>query len=268
MSANIFNTAVTAEIKKVSQVAEYLWNKGWAERNGGNISLNLTGLMDYSLKDAAKCRYVNVDSYPKELAEKIFFVSGTGERLRDLSDPKEAACIIQFDKEVNGYFIIWGGEKAGFRPTSELISHIKIHLSMEKANNSYRAVLHTHPIEMICMSHNSDYTKDEDLFNNAIWSMLPEVRAFVPRGISLTPYAIPGSEKLADLTVEALKNRDVVLWMKHGALSAGRDISEAFDFVDVANKGCQILMKCLASGFTPAGMTKSEMQELVEVFNL
>jgi rhamnulose-1-phosphate aldolase len=268
MNREIINATIATEINKVSEVATYLWERGWAERNGGNISLNLTDLMDCTPKDTSESRYIKVNSFPKELAEKIFFISGTGERLRELSSPEQTACIIQFDKEVNGYFIIWGGDKPGFRPTSELISHMKIHLSMEKTNNGHRAVIHTHPTEMICMSHHPIYSQNEETFNNAIWSMLPEVRAFVPRGVALTPYAIPGSEKLADLTVEALKNRDVVLWMKHGALAAGRDISEAFDFIDVANKGCQIFLKCLASGFTPIGMTKEEMQELVEVFNL
>jgi len=268
MSNIIFNTKIEKEIKKVSEVAAYLWNRGWAERNGGNISLNLTGIMDYSLENAGKCRYIAIDSFPKELSEKIFFISGTGERLRELSDPEHSACIIMFDKEVDGYYIIWGGNKPGFKPTSELISHIKIHLSMVELNNGCRAVLHTHPTEMICMSHHPVYSKNEELFNNAIWGMLPEVRAFVPRGVALTSYAIPGSELLADLTVKALQNRDVVLWMKHGAISVGKDISEAFDYIDVANKGCQIFMKCLASGFTPIGMTKDEMLELVEVFNL
>ena len=30
------------EIEKVSEVAGYLWEKGWAERNGGNIVVNVT----------------------------------------------------------------------------------------------------------------------------------------------------------------------------------------------------------------------------------
>ena len=34
-----------AEIGRIAEVAGYLWTKGWAERNGGNISVNLTGLL-------------------------------------------------------------------------------------------------------------------------------------------------------------------------------------------------------------------------------
>ena len=30
------------EVNKVAEVAGYLWQKGWAERNGGNITVNIT----------------------------------------------------------------------------------------------------------------------------------------------------------------------------------------------------------------------------------
>ena len=29
------------EVNKVAEVAGYLWQKGWAERNGGNITVNV-----------------------------------------------------------------------------------------------------------------------------------------------------------------------------------------------------------------------------------
>ena len=38
------------EIEKVSEVAGYLWEKGWAERNGGNIVVNVTEYIDDELK--------------------------------------------------------------------------------------------------------------------------------------------------------------------------------------------------------------------------
>ncbi len=34
--------ALAAEINKVAEVAGYLWEKGWAERNGGNITVNVS----------------------------------------------------------------------------------------------------------------------------------------------------------------------------------------------------------------------------------
>ena len=33
-------------IEQVAEVAGYLWQKGWAERNGGNITVNITEWVD------------------------------------------------------------------------------------------------------------------------------------------------------------------------------------------------------------------------------
>ena len=38
--------ALTQEIEKIAEVAGYLWQNGWAERNGGNITVNVTELVD------------------------------------------------------------------------------------------------------------------------------------------------------------------------------------------------------------------------------
>lgn len=39
------NERLMAEIDRIAEVAGYLWTKGWAERNGGNISGELTTLL-------------------------------------------------------------------------------------------------------------------------------------------------------------------------------------------------------------------------------
>ena len=35
-----------AVIDQIAEVTGYLWQKGWAERNGGNITVNVTEYMD------------------------------------------------------------------------------------------------------------------------------------------------------------------------------------------------------------------------------
>lgn len=42
--------ALAAEVNKVAEVAGYLWQKGWAERNGGNITVNITEFVDDEIK--------------------------------------------------------------------------------------------------------------------------------------------------------------------------------------------------------------------------
>ena len=33
---------MTAVINDIAEVAGYIWDKGWGERNGGNITVNIT----------------------------------------------------------------------------------------------------------------------------------------------------------------------------------------------------------------------------------
>ncbi len=259
----ILNTHIINEIDKVSEIAGYLWERGWSERNAGNFSVDLTGMIDIQEIDVNSYEFVPAE-IPDETAAMTFFITGTGEHLRDLrTDPQKSAAIIHIDEKANGYRILWGAEgDRNFRPTSELMSHFKIHLYNKAESNRRKCIVHTHPIELIAISHHEKLGKDEELLNKSLWSMLPEIRVFVPRGISLLPYKLPGSIELAQSTVEGLKNRDVVLWSKHGALATGKDAVEAFDFLDVANKAAIIYLKCLQAGYTPEGLSDEQLKDL------
>ena len=45
--------ALAKEVEKVAEVAGYLWTKGWAERNGGNITVNITEFVDDEIRSMA-----------------------------------------------------------------------------------------------------------------------------------------------------------------------------------------------------------------------
>ena len=42
--------ALSSEVEKIAEVAGYLWQNGWAERNGGNITVNVTEYADEEMK--------------------------------------------------------------------------------------------------------------------------------------------------------------------------------------------------------------------------
>ena len=42
--------ALKKEVEKIAEVAGYLWQNGWDERNGGNITVNITDLVDDEIK--------------------------------------------------------------------------------------------------------------------------------------------------------------------------------------------------------------------------
>ena len=73
---------------------------------------------------------------------------------------------------------------------------------------------------------------------------------------------------IANGTTTKLLVNDVTIWEKHGAVSTGKDALEAFDYIDVANKGAKLFLGCLASGFVPEGVSDVDMQNLKETFKL
>ena len=257
-----------SEIEKASVVAQYLWERNWAERNGGNISINFTDIFFGTPTDLKFLKHVKLEKLPAKSAGMVLFATGSGLRLRDMNHPEQTGCVLRIDDNAEGYYILWGGNSLNFKATSEIIPHIKIHLAKMATGSKHRVIVHTHPTELIAFSHHPELGKDEKTFNKSLWSMLPEVRAFVPNGVALLPYTLPGSEKLADLTANALLGKDVAIWSKHGAVATGIDAQDAFDYIDVANKGAIIFLKCLSCGFTPEGLTDADLDELARVFNL
>ena len=195
----IDNESLDRQIGVVAEVAGYLWERGWAERNGGNISVNVTGLC------------------------------------------ADAVC--------------------------ELPAHLSVHDYLIGAGRPERAVVHTHPIELVAMTHNPEFL-GKDVLTRLLWSMIPETRAFCPKGLGIVPYTLPGSQELADRTIALLDDYDVVMWTKHGALAIGTDLIEAFDQIDVLSKSAKIYESARSMGFVPTGMSDAEMQELKEVFGL
>jgi|GEM_PF-549667 len=153
------------------------------------------------------------------------------------------------------------------RPTSELPAHLSVHDYLVGAGRPERAVVHTHPIELVAMTHNPEFL-GKDVLTRLLWSMIPETRAFCPKGLGIVPYTLPGSQELADRTIALLDDYDVVMWTKHGALAIGTDLIEAFDQIDVLSKSAKIYESARSMGFVPTGMSDAEMQELKEVFGL
>ena len=110
---------------------------------------------------------------------------------------------------------------------------------------------------------------EKDAASRMLWSMIPETRAFCPRGLGMVPYMLPSSVALADATLKTLdEGYDVVMWEKHGVFAVDTDIMNAFDQVDVLNKAAQIYIAAKNMGFEPEGMSAEQMQEMTAAFGL
>ena len=194
-----------------------------------------------------------------------FFCKGTNKRMRDLARfPMDNGSVIRICDDCQSYEII---TDKPVKPTSEIKAHLSVHNHFVGKGSDYKAVLHTHPIELVAMSHNPAFLK-KDVLTRLLWSMIPETKAFCPRGLGIIPYKIPGSVELADSSLEELDDYDVVMWEKHGVLAVGDDILEAFDQVDVLTKAAQIYIAAKNMGFEPTGLTDEAIPEMSIVFNL
>lgn len=258
--------ALACEINKVAEVAGYLWQKGWAERNGGNITVNITEYVDDEIRNRIAISEVKpIGTVLPHLKGCYFFCKGTNKRMRDLARwPMANGSVIRILDDCASYVII---ADEPVLPTSELPAHLSMHNYLISKGSTYKAALHTHPIELVAMTHHLPFL-EKDVLTYKLWSMIPETKAFCPRGLGIIPYALPSSVELAQATIAELEDYDVVMWEKHGVCAVGEDIMDAFDQVDVLNKAAQIYINARNMGFEPDGMSLEQMREMSVVFKL
>ena len=261
------NSNLKQLIEEVGTTGQYLWQKGWAEKNAGNLSADVTDLVSVKPSQLKAGSFRSYANSIKAIAGRSYLVTGTGTRYRDIqSHPDQCLCILRLSEDAKGYHILWGAKRADFNPTSELPSHLQIHHSLYRSGAKERVVLHTHPNELIALTHLPE-TNQEEALNHALWSMIPEAKIYVPQGIGLVPYRLTASQSLADATVKALERKHkVVMWEKHGALAVGKDPLEAFDLIDAMNKSATLYLLCKNTGQNPQGLTKEQIDEIGHTF--
>ena len=249
--------ALAAVVEKVAEVAGYLWQKGWAERNGGNITVNVTEYVDDAIKAMPAISEVKpIGAVLPHLKGCYFYCKGTQKRMRDLARrPMENGAIIRILDDCASYVII---ADSPVMPTSELPSHLSVHNYLISKGLPYKASVHTHPIELVAMSHNKKFL-EKAVASNLLWSMIPETKAFCPRGLGIIPYKLPSSVELAEATIRELDDYDVVMWEKHGEFAVDVDVMAAFDQIDVLNKSALIYIAAKNMGFEPDGMSQEQM---------
>ena len=172
-----------AEVEKTAEVAGYLWQNGWAERNGGNITVNITRFADDDMRALPPISDVKpIGITLPFLKGCYFYCKGTGKRMRDLARwPMQNGSVIRILDDCASYVII---ADEPVMPTSELPSHLAVHNHLIEKGSPYTATVHTHPIELVAMSHNREML-GKDVLTNILWSMIPETKAFCPLGHSL-----------------------------------------------------------------------------------
>jgi rhamnulose-1-phosphate aldolase len=252
-------------ILHVAEIAQYLWQNGWAERNAGNISVNVNDVIrGHEFNDPSGYPVFQLNKSYNELAGKYFFVTGTGKRMRDIAkSPMKNAIIIRIADNGSSYtmFSRYKSDTYEFRPTSELPTHLGIHQMIAQRGSNEKVIIHTHANELVALTHNPEF-KSTDAINKLIWGMHPEAKVFVQKGVGFVPYILPGTEEIAQETIKALKDHDIVLWEKHGVFAIGENVFDTFDSIDIISKSAKIYFMCKSAGFTPEGLSDEQIKGL------
>ncbi len=113
------------------------------------------------------------------------------------------------------------------RPSSEL----RIHLASYRLRPEVHAVVHAHPKTVVAHSLASI---------NVMFTALPETVAALGM-IRSVPYETPGSAALALKMEGALANHNAIVMERHGAITLGRTLLEAYDRMETLEHAAQTL---------------------------
>ncbi|MDD6159679.1 MAG: rhamnulose-1-phosphate aldolase [Oscillospiraceae bacterium] len=219
-----------------------MYDHGWDERNGGNISLRLD--------EAQVAEYLDVNRVIREiptgfsapsLAGQYFLVTGTGKYFKNVQyAPEVNLGLLRIAPDGETAQLLWGYADGG-RFTSELPAHLMSHVARLGVDSESRVVMHCHPANLLAMTYVHDL--DEREFTRTLWQMCTECIVVFPEGVNVLPWMLCGTNEIGEATAEKMKTARLVVWSQHGIYGAGRDLDETFGLIETAEKAAEIYMK-------------------------
>ena len=252
------------EIKKTSGD---MARRGWAESNGGNISLRLNEEnFQYFNGLQPKSAYVKLPQAMPEIGGERFLVTGTGRFLRNIEVvPEKNIGVIEVDSQGESYQLLWGYEPEG-APTSELPAHLLSHCRIkEKTNNQSFAFIHTHPTSVIALTY-AVAKLDTKSLTRLLWQSHAECIVVFPHGVEFIPWMMAGSMDLGRATAEAISRRNLAVWQFHGICGCGRNLDEAFGRIDVAEKAAETCLRVMAAGGAKQTLSDDQLRAIAANF--
>ena len=201
-----------------------MYDHGWDERNGGNVSLLLEESQVNDYVDGAVLREIPTGFSCPELDGKYFLVTGTGKYFKN----------VQYAPEINLGLVRLtdGGETAqllwGFADGGKFTSEFPAHMM-------------SHPANLLAMSY--VHMLDEKLFSRTLWQMCTECIVVFPDGVNVLPWMLCGTNEIGEATAEKMRTARLVVWAQHGIYGAGKDLDETFGLIETAEKAAEIYMK-------------------------
>ncbi len=229
-------------IQDMVRTATNMYQHGWDERNGGNISLLLRKeeVRDYvDLKRVS--REIPTGFQASGLDGKLFLVTSAGSYFKNIQyAPEKCLGLIRIAKEGQAAQVLWG-YKGGNRFTSELPAHLMSHRVRLSVNPGHRVIMHCHPDHLLAMTF--VHPLEERAFTRTLWRMCTECMMVFPDGVNVLPWMMCGTNKIGEATAEKMKTARLIVWAQHGIYGAGADLDEAFGLIETAEKAAGIYMQ-------------------------
>lgn len=236
-------------IHELCHVTYDMWNKGWDEYNGGNVSYRLTKDEAESLEtdligtSYAYCsedrKEVEVLDVPEHVQGEFILITASGSQFRTLClQPEVDTGIIQLTPK--GYKVV-AGFVTGKRPTSEIFMHVLAHAARLKVDPEHRVVIHNHATNITVYSLLDEVTSESLTLD--LWSVLTESIVVFHDGIAVLPWEVPGTQLIGVDTARELATHRLVVWAKHGVLSTGKDYQDCFGLIETADKAAHIALE-------------------------
>ena len=219
-----------------------MYDHGWDERNGGNVSVLLdeSELADY-LDLSAVIRTIPTGFEAPELEGQYFLVTGTGKYFKNVRyDPAKNLGILRLIDNGANAELLWGLSDGGSF-TSEFPAHMMSHAARRTVDPGSRVIMHCHPANLLAMTF--VHSLDEKAFTRRLWQMCSECIIVFPEGIGVLPWMLCGTNEIGLATAEKMKTTRLVVWAQHGIYGAGRDLDEAFGLIETAEKAAEVYMK-------------------------
>jgi rhamnulose-1-phosphate aldolase len=254
-------------IRYVAKTTRDMWDRGWAEANGGNVSLRLNEEQTAAVAVVEKHpEWIPLSIAAPSLKEELFIFSGTGRYLRNVElAPERNLGIIELNDKGNAYRLLWGFEPDG-SPTSEIAAHLLSHAAIkETTDNCAHAVIHTHTPSLIALTYAFE-NMSTAMLTTLLWRMHAECIVVFPGGVEFLPWKMAGSDDLGHVTADALRKRTLVMWEHHGIVGTGRNLDEAFGRIYVAEKAAEIYLACAAAGGVKKVLTDDQLAAIANNF--
>ena len=251
------------EVEELVKVSTWLAQKGWSEAGSGNISIRFDQLPS-GLESFVSGKPKRMPLVAPKLGGRYLLVTASGSRAREMeSELKRGVGLFNITQGGQDMVCVWGNAEA----TSELAAHLAIQEELVKIRPEDRVVLHTHPANLIALTH-LPRLQDSRAISEALLRMQSEAHMLFPDGLRYVQYSTPGSVELGARSAEELERTRVLIWHMHGAVATGETLSRALDYLEYVDKMAEIYWILRSAGVHPRGMRDEDIQSSLRHFNL